>query len=153
MKNSHSGYETSHPKINNLIVWSFNSAKNVCSVVILTSPGFYWWDTGPASPEVWRLIAHGAPPDDCIYLGEFIAFYQPLIAEKHRSPALASLCVCAVVLLLPVCLSAALKFPSNFHKSTQSITAHVELRHLCAHIPSWSLQWFLHGHVCCSDFQ
>lgn len=102
IKNCHSGNLTSHPKIINLIFFfpveiNFNLAQNLRSAVILTSPEIWWWDTGPAaSPEVWRLVDHGAQPDDCIYFREFIAFYQPLIADTHsRSPRLLQ-CVCVV---------------------------------------------------------
>lgn len=120
------------------------------SAVILTSPGFQCWDTGPAPPEVWRLVAHGAQTDDCIYFREFIAFYQPLIAETRSSLSQASACLCAVLLLLPGCLTAQLKFPSNFHKST--LTVHAELRHLCARAHRWSLHSFFHGDTWSGNF-
>lgn len=95
IKNCHSDNLTSYPKILISFFLRLSVLVQPRISVILTSPGFWWWDTGPAAaPEVWRLVAHSAQADDCIYSGEFIAFYQPLIAETHRSPALASMCVC-----------------------------------------------------------
>lgn len=74
---------------------SFNLAVNVRPAVILTSPGFWWWDTGPAaSPEVWRLVAHGAQPDDCIYFREFIALLSATYCRDTQIAGdLASVCV------------------------------------------------------------
>lgn len=61
-----------------------------------------------------------------VFILENLLLFISHLLQKHTDRRRWLQRVCGVLLLLPICLSAELKFPSNFHKSTQSITAHME---------------------------